>query len=86
MRNNEPLGIRKVDYQHERRQARRDHNITAKAQAHFWFDGKEITQDKVILFAKAMLDQGWEEGAKVGVEKTKARVIESLENGKLKKS
>lgn len=82
-RNENPLGIRKVDYQNERREMERH---TSKEHVELLARGIwGITDPEAIRFATVMFAHGWNEGVRVGVDKTKARIAESLENGKLVK-
>lgn len=82
-RNDEPLGIRKIDVQKERRvmervESKEDVERVARRVWH-------ITDPETIRFAVAMYCTGWERGVTVGVTATKNRVTESLGNGKLVK-
>jgi hypothetical protein len=83
-----PLGIRKVDYQAERREAWKNHREVVEKTFEFYFGGREvgtIERHELERFAKNLLDMGWEEGVRQGVKSTKARVAEALENGTLVK-
>ena len=81
MRNENPLGIRKVDYQKERRLMERtiSKNHVEGVATKIW----GIHDPEVIRFGTAMYANGWEEGVRVGVDATKARIAESLKNGNL---
>ena len=81
-RNENPLGIRKVDYQHERRLMQRSLSKTEAATSAQWMG---LDDDEVIRYGAIMYARGWEEGVRVGVDKTKGRVAEALETGKLVK-
>lgn len=83
-RNENPLGIRKVDYQHERREVER---VTSKhvpwslIERGLW---KGVSTDpESTRFASTMYCYGWEAGVRVGVDKTKERIAEALERGTL---
>lgn len=78
MRKLNPLGIRKVDYQQERREAERAARNYSK---NGWVQMPEEWQFAVA----AAYMRGWEDGAKVGVQATKGRVREALTKGTLVK-
>jgi hypothetical protein len=83
-----PLGIRKVDYQAERREAWENHHKVVEQTFELFFGGREmgnIKRPELELFAKSLLDMGWEEGVRQGVKSTKSRIAEALENGTLVK-
>lgn len=82
MREINPLGIRKLDVQAERRQWRRE----ARLRAPRFCSGHLLVADEqmVRLVANALMS-GWEEGVRIGAQATRDRVAEALENGKLKR-
>jgi hypothetical protein len=81
--NREPLGIRKVDYQQDRRLFRR----AAKAEARHILTGHLLASDEQMVRCVAdALMRGWEAGVITGVTATKGRVQESLETGRLVKA
>jgi len=93
-RDNEPLGIRKVDYQQQRRDWRRTDSRQEKQHLIKLFEDlrdrqghRQLTESEAAEWVIGIaLEYGWEQGVKVGVEQTKARVQESLANGKLIKA
>lgn len=85
----EPLGIRKLDVQALRRQARRDHKVKAQRTYDHWFASRDqmpLTEENLVRFAEVMLSVGWEKGVTDGAKATRDRVAESLKNGRLKKT
>jgi hypothetical protein len=76
-----PLGIRKVDYQGERRTFRREE---APQLARRILSGHLLAQDdQMIRCVVEALMTGWEQGAAIGAKKTRDRVAEALDKGTL---
>lgn len=87
----EPLGIRKLDVQQARREYRREAKRIAESRVRFWFEdtrlGKlDLTIENVQRLAECLLEEGWEDGVRVGAERTRDRVAESLKSGRLVKT
>jgi hypothetical protein len=80
MINREPLGIRKLDVQAERRQARRDARLDARQICESFGLGID---ESMIRALNVALIQGWERGVAVGAARTRDRVQESINNGRL---
>jgi len=89
-RNENPLGIRKLDVQFERRTVER---VTANAWAErttdYWFGQHSNLSAEDLVQVKRLVataySVGWNEGVKLGATKTRDRVAEALEQGKLVK-
>lgn len=85
--NRNPLGIRKLDVQAERRQARQEAKQFASRLFANWnrsysggWDAEEIQR----AIAAAYL-AGWQDGVHQGAKATRERVQEALDNGTLRK-
>lgn len=78
----EPLGIRKLDVQEARRAMHHDSYDEVAKTAEFW----GISDPEVLRFARAMYSTAWEKGVTVGAQRTRDRVAESLDNGRLVKT
>jgi len=83
MRNLNPLGIRKLDVQKQRREWERE---LSPIEAERILGAHLLNCDQQMMrMAIHALCKGWEEGVKVGAQATRERVAESLANGKLVK-
>lgn len=81
-RNENPLGIRKLDVQHERSAMERTEcKEKAAGIARLW----GIEDPEAIRCLSVLYAMGWQEGVKVGAEKTRGRVAEALKRGTLVK-
>jgi hypothetical protein len=84
-----PLGIRKLDVQQDRREMRRASAMQARQLAEdFLIDcPDDPQQERAILNAiRVGIMRGFEEGIKVGALRTRNRVGEAIASGKLVKS
>jgi hypothetical protein len=84
----EPLGIRKVDYQADRRAYRRSMWDRAVRMFEYWTSNRQqgLSDKEICRLVEVAFEMGWEDGVKVGVARTKDRVKESLDNGRLVKT